>query len=323
MTLAIQALCLAVGCARETRTMDLYLDAVMLRELGQDELAIEKLKVATEADPDFTLAFSELGRACQATGNHEGAVRAFQTAVRLDPWSWDGYMDLARAYEDLERFADAAQAYARAGELDPKSLSAQVRAGHCCLRAGQTVRALAHGEAARRIDADSHEAWLLLGRVYEAQKDYPLAIQAFRRLLVVDPADGEARLALSVVYIKNGQFDQAEKTLLALVETQPTQTAVFRHLGYCLVNLGEPDRAIQMYEKALDIDADDWQAHRGLGVAYMVRAHQTDDPQAQALALRHWRRALEINPDQPKREALERLIRERSRTMNPLQGLNY
>ena len=58
--------------------MDLYLDAVMLRELGRNELAIEKLTAVTEADPHFTLAYSELGKAYQATGNHEQAADAFR-----------------------------------------------------------------------------------------------------------------------------------------------------------------------------------------------------------------------------------------------------
>ncbi|MBN1360544.1 MAG: tetratricopeptide repeat protein [Sedimentisphaerales bacterium] len=316
------SLCLALGCSNRTRTMDMYLDAVMLRELGQNELAIEKLKAVTEADPGFALAYSELGKAYQATGSNENAVSAFRTVVRLDPWSFDGYMNLAKTCEKLERFSEAAEAYARAAGLNADSLEAQVGAADCHLKAGQTVRALAHGEAARQIDEDARAVLLLLGRVYEAQKDYLLAIQAYRHLLATDAADVEAMLALGVAYMKNGQFDEAEKVLELAVRVQPAQAATYRHLGYCLVNQGQADRAIRAYEKALSIDANDWQAHRGLGVAYMVKANATNDASAEAQALRHWRQALEINPSQPKREALEKLIREHSGTMDPLQGLN-
>jgi len=315
------ALCLPLGCSNGGRTMDLYLDAVMLRELGQNELAIEKLKAVTEADPDFTLAYSELGRAYQAIGNHAAASDAFKAAVRLDPWSFDACVDLAQAHEGVGEFAGAAQAYARAGELDPKNLEAQIGAGDCYLKAGQVVRALAHAEAARQIDEESRDVSLLLGRAYEAQKDYPLAIQTYRRLWAVDPADSEALLALGLAYIKNGQYDQAKAVFEALVQVRPDQAA-YRYLGYCLVNLGDADQAIRTYQKAIEIDGEDWQAHRGLGVAYMVKANKTDDAQSEAQALRHWRRALEINPNQPKREALEKLIREHSQTTNPLQGLN-
>ncbi len=322
LSVVLLALCLPLGCSNGGRTMDMYLDAVMLRELGQNDLAIEKLKAVTEADPDFTLAYSELGKAYQATGRHEDATRALRRAVQLDPWSFDACVDLARAYEELQKFAEAAQAYARAGELDPESLEAQVGAADCCLKAGQTVRALAHAEAARQIDEKARDVLLLLGRVYEAQKDYSLAIQVYRRLLAVDPADGDALSALGSVYMKDDQYDQAKEVLEALVQIRPDQGMAYRHLGYCLVNLGEADQAIRIYGKAIDIDAEDWQAHRGLGVAYMVKANNTSDAQCEAQALRHWRRALEINPGQPKREALEKLIRERAQTIDPLQGLN-
>ena len=322
VSIAILTLCLLLGCSNSERTTDMYLDAVMLREFGQDELAIEKLEAVIEADPEFALAYAELGKAYQVTGRREDAAQAFKRAVHLDPWSLDGYLNLAKAYEDLEEFTGAAQAYARAGELDTKSLKAQVGAADCYLKAGQTVRALAHAKTARKMDERSREVLLVLGRIYEAQKDYPPAIQAYRHLLAAHPADAEAMLALSSAYVKDEQYGQAEEVLDALVQLQPGLATPYRHLGYCLVNMGDADRAIRAYQKAVELDDQDWQAHRGLGVAYMVKANNTGDAQAEAQALRHWRRALEIYPDQPKREALEKLIREHARTTNPLEGLS-
>jgi tetratricopeptide (TPR) repeat protein len=316
-------LCLALGCSNQTQTMDDYLDAVMLRELGQEELAIEKLKVVTDADPGFALAYTELGKAYEAIGQKEEAAQAFRKATQLDPWSFEGNMNLAHVYERLERFSGAAHAYARAAELEPDNLEAQMGAAECLLKTGQVVEALAHGEAACRIDEKSREALLLLGRIYEAQKDYPLAIQVYQRLLGVDPSDADAMLALATVYMKDAQFERAQDVLTSLVRVRPNLTIAYRHLGYCLVSTDRPDQAIQMYAKAIDLDSEDWQAHRGLGVAYMVKANQANDAHAEAQAVYHWRRALEINPDQPKREALEKLIKEHSETSNPLQGLDY
>jgi hypothetical protein len=78
-----------------------------------------------------------------------------------------------------------------------------------------------------------------------------------------------------------------------------------------------------MYQKSVDLDGRDWEAYRGLGVAMMLKARETQDARWETEAVRHWRRSLLIRPDQPKREVLEKLIREHSRLQNSLEGLNY
>jgi hypothetical protein len=78
------------------------------------------------------------------------------------------------------------------------------------------------------------------------------------------------------------------------------------------------------WEQVVDAwQLEDWEAYRGLGVAVMLKARQTQDVRLETQAVRHWRRSLLLRPDQPKREVLEKLIREHSRLQNSLEGLNY
>jgi tetratricopeptide (TPR) repeat protein len=122
--------------------------------------------------------------------------------------------------------------------------------------------------------------------------------------------------------MKGGQYEQARDVLLGVIEVQPDRPRAFRDLGYCLLKLGEADRAIGMYERAIAIDGGDWEAYRGLGVACMVKAQRSGEETWQAAALRHWRRSLAINPDQPRRDWLEKLIKEHALMTDPLRGLN-
>jgi len=55
----------------------------------------------------------------------------------------------------------------------------------------------------------------------------------------------------------------------------------------------------------------------------MIKARRTGDARLQAEAVSFWRRSLTIAPDQPKHEILEQLIREQSKSENPLKGLDY
>jgi tetratricopeptide (TPR) repeat protein len=323
LAISLADLCTLAGCAPEARpVMNEYVDAVALRELGQERLAIEKLNAVVAADPGFTLAYVELGKAYEATGDHQKALVAFRRAVRLDTWSFENHLSLARTCEKLEEYPEAAAAYARAVELNPKSIDAVLGAARCYLMAGEYVKSLTYCELAAQADK-AREALPLLARVYEGQRDYEQAIRVYQRLLALQENDPNVLLALGVAYVKAGQFERARQALVAVTQIRPRDGGAYRHLGYCLIKLGNIDQAVQMYQKAVDCDGNDWEAHRGLGVACMLKARQTAERGWQVKALEHWRRSLAIRPDQPKHKMLEKLIRENSTSKDPLQGLSY
>ncbi len=317
------ALSLCLGCAPRQAPMDMYLDAVMLGELGQNELAVKKLTAVIAADPDFSLAYSELGKAYQKLGDHKKALAVFREAARLDPWSPENQIQLATACSQFGNYAEAAAAYARAVELDPKNLDAMLGAAECYLKAGQHLKSLVYCEEAEQAGERIGEVLRLLARVYEGQKDYEQAIRVYRRLLSLESDDRDVMLALAVAHMKAGQYEKARGVLISVTQMQPEHAIAFRHLGYCFVRLGDVDQSIQMYQKSIDLDPDDWEACRGLGVACMIKARRTGDARLQAEAVSFWRRSLTIAPDQPKHEILEQLIREQSKSENPLKGLDY
>ena len=73
------------------------------------------------------------------------------------------------------------------------------------------------------------------------------------------------------------------------------------------------DKATESYGRAIEINDKDWQAFRGLGVAYMLRGITNRDEALKAKAIQQWRLSLEINPNQPRRERLLKLIRKYSK----------
>ncbi len=323
LAISLAGLCALPGCSPPPGpVVDEYVDAVALRELGQEQLAIEKLNAVVAVDPDFTLAYVELGKAYEATGDDQKALTAFRRAVRLDTWSFENHLSLARTCEKLEGYPEAAAAYARAVELNPKSFEAVLGAARCYLLAGEYIKSLTYCELAEQADKPG-EVLPLLARVYEGQKDFVQAIQVYQRLLVLKENDPNVLLALGVAYVKAGQFERARQVLAAVTQIRPSDSVAYRHLGYCLIKLGNIDQAVQMYQKAVDFDSNDWEAHRGLGVACMLKARQTAEHRWQVKALEHWRRSLALRPDQPKHKMLEKLIRENSTAKDPLQGLSY
>jgi len=206
LTVALVALGLLAGCAERQPTMDLYLDAVMLRELDQDQLAVKKLNAVVAADPGFTLAYSELGKAYEKLGDHQKALAAFRKAAELDPWSFEHHMNLAGVCKRAGNYADAAAAYARASELDPRSADAMMGAAECFVQAGQYTKALVYCESAGQTGEKPQEIMRLLARVYEGQKDYERAVDVYKRLLATAGDDPDVMLSLALAHMKAGNM---------------------------------------------------------------------------------------------------------------------
>ena len=154
----------------------------------------------------------------------------------------------------------------------------------------------------------------MLGDIYESKGNYARAVGAYKRALQIDSNNVQIMNSLAVCYLKNNDTQLARELLTSVIQNQPGNSAAHQYLGYCLLRLGEVDKAIESYGRAIAIDDRDWEAHRGMGVAYMMRAideNNKDEVLKARLAVKaveHWRKSLSIKPDQPNREKLLRYI---------------
>ncbi len=308
------------GCTPRQPSLSLYTDAVALRESGRDRPAIKKLEKLVKTDPDFKPAYSELGKAYERVGDPRKALAAFKQAAEMEPASSENQLNLAQTYEKLEKHLPAAQAYGRAAELDPNRVDAFVDAADCSMKGGQLAQAAAYCERAGM--ERSRELLPALAKACEGQKDYVRAIAVYERLLTLGDPDPNVLVSLGVACVKAERYDRARDALTAATQKRPNDGTAFRHLGFCFIKMGDMDRAMQAYQRSIDLDGGDWEAYRGLGTVCILKADQTGDDRWREQGVRHWRRSLAVNPNQSKRQVLERLIRENTRQPNPSQGLN-
>jgi tetratricopeptide (TPR) repeat protein len=309
----------SAGCGRKQQAVDLYVDAVLLRQLDQNELAAEKLDSAIKADKRFSLAYSLLGEIYMDAENYEKSAAAYEKATQLNPWSFNDYFNLGRVYQLMNKTAKAVQAYVAACEVGPDQAQTDVyaKAHLYAARIFHELKddnsALMYAERAERIDPNSSELQKLLGNIYSSQENYELATRAFNRSLELDTQDVEAMVGLAFTYLSAEQYQPAIEILTGVVQIQPSHTA-YQHLGYCYLQIDDVDSAIESYNQALAIDDRDWEALNGLGIAYIFKSLGTGDDalNAKAKAVEQWRLSLEINPQQQWRPRLLKLIEEHS-----------
>ena len=77
-----------------------------------------------------------------------------------------------------------------------------------------------------------------------------------------------------MAYAKEGNFGQAIMELSLAIQSEPGWVMPFFTLGVVYGNLGELDKAIQVWERATHLDADFAKAHYNLAVAYSHKAEK-------------------------------------------------
>jgi len=296
------------GCTPTQEAVELYVEAVRLAEADEKVKAIEKLETSLELYEHFSLAHSMLGEIYYDMKDYRRSVRYYKKATDLNPWSFRDYFNLGGVYYVMKEHRKAANAYVNACEIKPEHFQAHINAAKSYYEIKNFNSAMQYAERAESIYPGASEVQKILGDIFEFQKDHEQAIRAYKRSLEIDSDNPDTMLALAVAYLRDNRTNSAKELLISVTQIQPENNAAFQYLGYCYLQLKEIDKSIQNYSRAIAIDKRDWQAYRGLGVAYMLIAINDEDDVMEAKALHQWRRSLEIKPDQPRRERLYRLI---------------
>jgi tetratricopeptide (TPR) repeat protein len=313
IALTVLILLLPSGCQQRRKTVELYLDAVMFTELGQNQKALERLNEAVRTDRRFSFAYSLLGQVYERMEDYEKSAASYERATELNPRSFKDHFNLGRIYSEVNKPAKAAEAYARACEIRPDHLLAHLNAARCGVALKDFNRASIYALQAERIDPNEIGVHSLLASIYEAQGDDQGAIRCYERLLATGGNDTEVITSLALAYLRAGRYKSARGLLTSVVEMEPNNGNANYYLGHCCLKLDDTNSAIAAYMRAIQINDRDWRARKGLGAAYMSKAIAENDEPLKSTAVQQWRASLAIKPDQPGHQALLGLIRRHSK----------
>ena len=167
-------------------------------------------------------------------------------------------------------------------------------------------------------NADAHR---YLGEALAYLKQYPDAIQAFRKAIEFKRDDGDAHLGLGMVYLHTGQKTAATsalKTGLALYPDHPDSLAIAREIARlqkqpeqvsshlnrarAFEDAGLLDEAIDSFRKAASLSPENADIQHALGMT-CLRANRPED------ALPAFRKVLRLRPDHPDANLIRDFIR--------------
>ena len=236
---------------------------------GRSELAnkaIEEYRAAIDADPTSAYLTSGLAELYAKTGRIRDAVVEAQDIIKKNPNNLEARRLLGRIY--LRSLGDM-----QAGSGSESVLKL----------------AIEQYEQIVRLQPDSTDDHLLLGRLYRLNNDLQKAETEFKTAVKLQPDSEEAVTTLAYLYNELGDTARATQVLSSVPNTERS-AKLYSALGYTYEQQKQYKEAIEAYRHAIEMDRDNLDAIRGLA-QNLLNDGQTD------AALEQYKVIADANPE--------------------------
>jgi tetratricopeptide (TPR) repeat protein len=221
-------------------------------------------------------------------GRSAAARAAYQRARRLAPAEPLVDRGLGQLLIREGRLEAARVLLARAVERHPENVELRLALGNLYLvmrRPALAVQVLQPAAAAAPGSADVH---YLLGQAHEANLHIQAALKEQQAAVAADPTFAEAYGRIGIYLIDLTRYAEARPPLQQAIQLNPRESHYYWALGdaYLLdaADPANPERAIRLYRRALEIDPSNSEALMSLALA-LTRRGAPGDPQAAAALL--------------------------------------
>jgi tetratricopeptide (TPR) repeat protein len=256
-----------------------------------------------------------LAQAYEASGKTKEAYDALRSATELDPADESSYLDLIALCLEHHNY-DLSLEIADIGvRLIPGSRRMRLERGVVLVMKGRMEEAEKEFEASSGSGPDGALGQIAWGLVLMQMNRMPEAIDVLRRLRDKNESDHLANWYLAEALSRDGAepgSDREAEAIRALEQSVRSNPGVPQSrvlLGKMLLRRGQVDRAIEHFEKALDLDKDNVAAAYQLAQVY----RKNGKPQRAAELFAIVSKAKEEDPGQFTQRGLLHIVREGSR----------
>jgi tetratricopeptide (TPR) repeat protein len=278
---------------------------------GKEKEAIEALQRLASARPAVRDASRELGIAYYRAGRLEDAEKAFAAAMAVDPgdaesvqmrgltlyrlnrraaaipfleqtrqWTSASTVDvnyvLGRCYIDAKRYDEARAAFAAQYGYAADSGAAYLLIAQMFLH--EELPELAEENANRALQLSPQLALthFVRGKIALARGETAYALKEFEQERTLNPSYPPLYEFLGDLYIRTGQFQQAQHSLTQALSLDQTSTGPFVLMGKLFLNDEDPQTAASYLEHAEQMDSSNYITHYLLARAYQAMSRKED-----------------------------------------------
>lgn len=206
------------------------------------------------------------------------AVKLLQTDLKGTPADRETYLNLSQIYERGHRYVDAEDAARKA-------------------------------ESFASEPHDNEIAWLLLGAVYERQKEFDKAETEFKKVLDVNPKNAQVLNYYGYMLADRGiRLDEAQDLIQRAVDLEPFNGAYLDSLGWVYYKQNKLDDAEIMLRKAVEHEPHDPTIRSHLGDVYAKQGRMDQAAIEWEKSLNEWHRSLPADLESDKVAEVEKKL---------------
>jgi Tfp pilus assembly protein PilF len=128
--------------------------------------------------------------------------------------------------------------------------------------------------------SDNPEAMYQLGRYYQGQNRFDLAIASYQRALDADSSYVEAHNGMGIIYSKQKRYDEAIHEFKLAIQLDPRSAHTFNNLGYVYILQGQYSASIEALEQAIKLDPTNQNTFKNLTLANARSGNSAESTQA-------------------------------------------
>jgi len=275
--------------AQESSPEDALRHAMERQQAGDLEGAVQGYRVFLAAHPKEVAVQANLGVLLAHLGRYDQAITEYKKALALDAHNPGTVRNLGLAYYKSGRIEDAAREFSRSRELEPDNLQTTLLLADCRLRLGQNKQVIALLRPVELQSPDDSAIAYLLGTALIRDGQLQEGQERVDKILRKGDS-AEARLMLGTQMFAAGDFPAAVQQLAGAAELNPSLPGLQGLYGQALLNTGDPDAAVEAFQKELASDPNHFEANFYLAQILMARSKWSEaDPLV--------RRALLVRPE--------------------------
>jgi tetratricopeptide (TPR) repeat protein len=239
------------------------------------------LERLARVEPTVTV-LSDLGRAAAKAGDHRAALGYLARARSIEPGNASVHFLFGVVCMELDLVAEAYESMKKAVTLDPENPAANYMMGAVSLHRHESSEAVPYFEKYVRLQPDDPRGRFALGVARFYSNDFAGAERDLATIAERPETAAGANYFLARITRQAGRLDEARRYVDRSIEAVPRYADAWAELGLLQTRAGQFEEAEASLQKALSLDAENYQATVNLTALYQ----RTRDPRREAQAAR-------------------------------------
>jgi len=229
--------------------------ANVLAKKGLTEDAIEAYRFIINTIPHLAEPYFRLSRLLAAQRNLSGAQDILEIGLKISPSSDEGSIAQGIIYYLSNQLNEAERCFTKAIEINSQSYDAFCSRGLVYHLLGKYQSAISDLENAMRLGPITTDLLLNIGNSLIELENFPDAVVTLKKAITHDSKNGPAYSSLALAFDGVGEMESALKASSAGINLEPNSAKQYFNRGVIFHQNGDLNLAIEMYDKALSLDA--------------------------------------------------------------------